>query len=83
MWRASMPTKSKDATLAALADFREIVAEGLKSTGLDRCLLGPNEAEMPDSFVGILGIHIAEFGRSGLNRNIKKAMKEIETVFKG
>lgn len=78
-----MPTKNREATLEALKEFRQIVEDGLASTGLQECLIGPNRDDMPDSFTGILGLHIAEFGRSGLSRNIKTAMGEIETVFKG
>ena len=77
-----MPTKSKDATIAALAEFRTTVEESLKATGLDKCLLGPDRVQMADTFVGILGIHIAEFGKSGLSRKVTIAMEEIETVFK-
>lgn len=78
-----MPVKNKEATQNALKEFRQIMEDGLISTGLSQCLLGPNRKEMPDSLIGILGIHIAEFGRSGLDRNISKAMDEIEVVFKG
>lgn len=78
-----MPTKNKEATLEALREFRTIVENGLESTGLKHCLMGPNRKTMADSFVGMLGVHIAEFGRSGLNRNVKKAMEEIEVLFVG
>lgn len=77
-----MPTKNKEATLEALKEFRTAIEQALEDTGLNDCLLGQNRKTMPDSLVGIVGVHIAEFGRSGLSKTMSIAMDEIETVFK-